>query len=81
VLAASVIAFAAMGVDKRRARLGKWRIRESTLFLLAVVGGSPGAILGMRAFHHKTRHWYFKFGLPAILIVQIGLVIWFALRQ
>ena len=80
VLALSVIAFAAMGVDKRRARLDRWRIRESTFFILALVGGSPGAVLGMRVFHHKTRHWYFKFGLPAILIAQIVLVIWLVLK-
>ena len=80
VLALSVIAFAAMGIDKRRARLDRWRIREATFFILALIGGSPGAVLGMRVFHHKTRHWYFKFGLPAILIVQIALVIWLVLK-
>ena len=74
VLALSVIAFAAMGIDKRRARLDRWRIREATFFILALIGGSPGAILGMRLFRHKTRHWYFRYGLPALLLLQILLV-------
>lgn len=68
----NLAAFAAMGVDKRRARRDAWRVRERTLFLLALFGGSVGAIAGMRLFHHKTRHWYFVVGMPAILILQVG---------
>ncbi len=68
----NLAAFGALGVDKRRAKRDAWRIRERTLFLLALFGGSVGAIIGMRIFHHKTRHWYFVVGMPAILIVQIG---------
>lgn len=68
----NLAAFGAMGVDKRRAKRDAWRIRERTLFLLALFGGSVGAIIGMRIFHHKTRHWYFVVGMPAILILQIG---------
>ena len=49
------------------------RVPEKTLFLLAILGGSVGAILGMRVWHHKTRHWYFKYGLPAILLAQLAL--------
>lgn len=75
-LAWSAAAFAMMGIDKKRARRGDWRIPEKTLFLAALLGGSPGAILGMRAFRHKTRHWYFKFGMPAILIAQLALLGW-----
>lgn len=67
----NIAAFAAFGVDKSRARRDKWRVRERTLFVLAILGGSLGAILGMRLFHHKTRHWYFRFGLPAILALQL----------
>ena len=67
VLALSLADFALMGVDKRRAKRGAWRVKERTFFLLALLGGSPGALLGMWTFRHKTRHWYFKFGLPAIL--------------
>lgn len=76
VLALSLVDFILMGVDKRKARRGAWRVPEKTFFLVAVLGGSPGAILGMWTFRHKTRHWYFKWGLPAILIVQLVLAIW-----
>lgn len=67
--------FITMGVDKYKARKRTWRIPESTLFVLALIGGSIGSIMGMHLFHHKTRHWYFLYGMPAILIVQILLVL------
>lgn len=67
-------AFILMGVDKRRAkREGARRVPEKRLFLAALLGGSLGAILGMRVFHHKTRHWYFTWGMPAILLAQVAL--------
>lgn len=77
----NLAAFAAMGVDKRRAKRGAWRIPERTLFLLALFGGSIGAIAGMWLFRHKTRHWYFVVGMPAILILQIAAAtaIWYFL--
>ena len=68
--------FIVYGADKRRARKGKWRVPEKTLFLLPMLGGSAGALLGMRVFHHKTRHWYFVWGIPAILLAQLALVVW-----
>ncbi len=71
----NLIAFLTFGADKRRARRDRRRVRESTLFLLAVLGGSAGALLGMYVFRHKTRHWYFCVGIPAILILQIALPI------
>ena len=80
LLGINVLAFALMGADKRRARRKEWRISEKALFLSALLGGSVGAILGMRAFHHKTRHWYFKFGMPVILIAQLALFAWLWLR-
>ncbi|MCD8383753.1 MAG: DUF1294 domain-containing protein [Clostridiales bacterium] len=67
----NVAGFAVMGADKRRARRGGWRIPERTLFAVALAGGSLGALLGMRLFHHKTRHWYFVIGVPLILALQI----------
>ena len=67
-----------MFLDKQKAKRGKWRIPEKTLFLLAVIGGSLGTTLGMHMFRHKTKHWYFKFGMPMILIVQIILILYFA---
>ncbi len=69
----NLTAFALMGIDKRRAVRHAWRISEKTLFLSALLGGSLGALLGMRAFRHKTRHWYFVYGIPAILMLQLGL--------
>lgn len=67
--------FAMMGIDKRKAVKKLWRIPESTLFIIAIIGGSIGSIIGMRVFHHKTRHWYFVYGMPLILILQVLLVI------
>ncbi len=72
----NLTAFAVFGIDKKRAKKGQWRIPEKTLFLSAILGGSIGAILGMYIFHHKTKHWYFQFGIPAIMIVQIAAVYW-----
>ena len=68
--------FIVYGADKRRARKGKWRVPEKTLFLLPLLGGSVGALLGMRVFHHKARHWYFVWGIPAILLAQLALAVW-----
>lgn len=85
VLAALVVVnlveFALMGWDKRRARRGEWRVRERTFFLLALLGGALGGIVGMQVFRHKTKHWYFRYGLPAILILQGGLALWLALGR
>lgn len=74
--AINLATFIVYGADKRRARKGKWRVPEKTLFLLPLLGGSAGALLGMRMFHHKTRHWYFVWGIPAILLAQIALAVW-----
>ena len=71
----NIVGFAMMGIDKKRAIRGAWRISESSLFLTALIGGSIGCILGMKTFRHKTKHWYFKYGLPAILILQIVLLV------
>lgn len=71
----SLADFILMGADKRRAGRGAWRVPEKSFFLLALLGGAPGAIAGMWTFRHKTRHWYFKYGLPAILIAQIVLAV------
>ncbi len=66
----NLVTFALYGADKRRAKKGQWRIPEKTLLILPLLGGSVGGILGMAVFHHKTRHWYFRFGLPAMLLLQ-----------
>ena len=72
----NLLTFIVYGADQRRARKGKWRVPEKTLFLLPLLGGSIGALLGMRVFHHKTKHWYFVWGIPAILLAQIALAVW-----
>ena len=64
-----------MFIDKRRAIQRQWRIPEKTLFLSALLGGSAGSILGMYLFRHKTKHWYFVIGMPAILAVQVFVII------
>ena len=73
LLAVNVVTFLVYGVDKLKAKKGKWRIPESTLLLMAAVGGSVGAWLGMSLWRHKTQHKKFKFGVPAIFVVQMAL--------
>ncbi len=75
LLAINVITFLMMGYDKHEAKKGNWRISEKTLFTLVVIGGSIGGIIGMFTFRHKTKKWYFRFGFPIILILQILVVI------
>ena len=77
LLPVNLAAFFLMGWDKGRARRGARRVPEKTLFLAALLGGSVGAVLGMKLFRHKTRHWYFRFGLPAILFLQLALALLF----
>ena len=80
LLCINLAAFALMGWDKHRAKTGGWRVKEATLFLTALLGGSAGAILGMQLFRHKTRHWYFKYGMPIILALQLIAAVWLRLR-
>ncbi len=72
----NLVTFAVYGIDKAKAKRGAWRVPEKTLFLLPLLGGSLGALLGMRVFHHKTKHWYFVWGIPMILLAQIALAVW-----
>ena len=74
LLLINLIGFFAMGIDKYKAKKNLWRIPENILFLLAFLWGSLVTTLGMKFFRHKTKHWYFKFGMPAILILQIVLI-------
>lgn len=62
-----------MGIDKHKAKKKAWRIPEATLFTVALFGGSLGTTLGMFMFRHKTRHWYFLYGMPLILLLQSAL--------
>ena len=74
VILINLLGFVIMGLDKSRARNHDWRIAESTFFIIAVIGGSLGCILGMYTFRHKTKHWYFKWGLPLIFIIELTIV-------
>lgn len=74
--AVNLVTFTVYGVDKAKARRGAWRVPEKTLFLLPLLGGSVGALLGMLVFRHKTKHWYFVWGIPLILLAQIALAVW-----
>ena len=80
LLLINLVALVVYGVDKRRAKKGQWRISEKTLFLVALIGGSVGAIAGMYLFRHKTKHWYFRIGLPVILAAQLVLAGWLMYR-
>lgn len=70
----NVITFFMYGVDKWKAKKSKWRIREVALLGLAVLGGSIGAWLGMKVWHHKTQHKKFRYGIPVIIIVQLAII-------
>ncbi|WP_346668908.1 DUF1294 domain-containing protein [uncultured Subdoligranulum sp.] len=72
----NLAAWGLMRADKYRARKHAWRIPERTLFAVALLGGSLGAILGMYLWHHKTKHWYFVIGMPLILVAQILVCVW-----
>ena len=74
LLAINAVTFIIYGIDKYKAKKAKWRISEATLLLLAVLGGSIGAWMGMKVWHHKTMHKKFKYGIPAILLMQIALM-------
>ena len=72
----NVITFLIYGIDKLKAKKGKWRIPEATLLLFAIMGGSIGAWLGIKVWHHKTMHKKFKYGIPIILALQVGLCLY-----
>ena len=77
----NVVTFFMYGIDKWKAKNSKWRKRETALLGLAVLGGSIGAWLGMKVWHHKTQHKKFKYGVPAIIIVQLSLIVYFIITK
>ena len=92
--AINVVTFFMYGVDKWKAKKSKWRIREAALLGQAVLGGSIGAWLGMKIWHHKTQHkggnrdidnivggYQFKYGVPAIIIIQLALIVYFIISK
>lgn len=76
----NLLTFLIMWWDKHEAKLGDWRVSEKFLFLLVLLGGGIGGIVGMYVFRHKTKKWYFKFGFPIILIIEIIFALYFLLR-
>ena len=76
LLAINFVSFFLYGIDKYKAKKGRWRISEATLLMMAVIGGSIGAWAGMRLWHNKTMHKKFKYGIPIIIILQISLVVY-----
>lgn len=67
----NIVGFLAMGIDKAKAKADAWRIPEKTLLGIALIGGGAGVWAGMETFRHKTKHWYFKYGVPAIFLVEL----------
>ena len=80
LVAVNLLTFALYGIDKAKAERGLWRISEKVLFAFPLLGGSLGAMLGMRLFRHKTRHWYFRYGIPAIFVLQTAGCFWLFMR-
>ena len=76
LLAVNIATFFLYGIDKYKAKKGKWRVSEATLLLMAVIGGSIGAWAGMRIWYHKTLHKKFKYGIPIIIIFQVALAVY-----
>ena len=76
LLAINIATFFLYGIDKYKAKKGRWRISEATLLMMAVIGGSIGAWAGMRLWHHKTKHKKFKYGIPIIIILQVALAVY-----
>ena len=72
----NIVTFLIYGLDKWKAKRDAYRVSEKTLLTLAIIGGSIGAYAGMHYFRHKTRHWYFRYGIPVIIVVQLALVGW-----
>ena len=76
LLAVNIATFFLYGIDKYKAKKNKWRISEATLLTMAAIGGSIGALAGMRLWHHKTMHKKFKYGIPVIIIFQVALAVY-----
>lgn len=77
--AINILTFILMGSDKRKAKKNLWRTPEINFFILSLIGGSLGTLLGMYFFRHKTKKWYFRFGIPLLLLIQVGIAIFLAM--
>ena len=80
LFAINVVTFLLYGIDKWRAKRARWRIPESVLLGMAAIGGSVGAWLGMRVWHHKTQHTKFRYGVPAMLVAQVAVLVWIVVK-
>jgi len=80
LLLINLVAFFAMGLDKHKAKKNKWRVPEKTLFLFVLLGGGIGGTAGMVVFRHKTKHWYFKLGFPAITVLEYAGLVWLLIK-
>ena len=76
LFAINIVSFFLYGIDKYKAKKNQWRISEATLLTMAAIGGSIGAWVGMRIWHHKTMHKKFKYGIPIIIIMQVALAVY-----
>jgi uncharacterized membrane protein YsdA (DUF1294 family) len=76
----NIIGFLSMGIDKAKAKKGAWRVPEKTLFLFPLLGGGLGSWIGMYFFRHKTKHWYFVVGIPAIFIIELGIAVYILMK-
>ena len=76
----NIIGFMSMGIDKAKAKKGAWRVPEKTLFLFPLLGGGLGSWIGMYIFHHKTKHWYFVIGIPAIFFIELGIATYILIK-
>ena len=76
----TLITFFLYGIDKWKAKRARWRIPESVLLGMAAIGGSIGAWLGMRVWHHKTQHAKFRYGVPAMLVAQAAVLVWIVVK-
>lgn len=77
ILIMNIIGFLIMGIDKAKAKKNAWRIPEKAFFIVSLLGGGLGSWFGMYTFRHKTRHWYFVIGIPAIAIIELGIMCYF----
>lgn len=80
LLVINLLTFLIMWWDKHEAKIGDWRVSEQFLFILVLLGGGIGGIAGMYTFRHKTKKWYFKFGFPAILIIEISIFLYYLIK-
>lgn len=74
----NLISYIVMGNDKQKAKQGKWRTRESTLWLLALIGGAVGSWVAMQTHRHKTKHFSFKYGMPVLALIDLGVLVYFS---